>query len=162
MRISDWSLDVCSSDLSASQYEYFKDYFDYYDAEEIKGIEVMTSTRNALAYVQRFLNPLAKITDHIFIEVTTRSGHGPFLKKSIGTYLFKPMAFTMPREFYSTKYKARSIVDMTDIRSTIYWEPFITHDKDGKTTVSFYTADNPVSYSKIIDGIDMPENLGNK
>ncbi|TCK80764.1 hypothetical protein [Albibacterium bauzanense] len=145
---------------SASQYEYFKDYFDYYDAEEIKGIEVMTSTRNALAYVQRFLNPLAKITDHIFIEVTTRSGHGPFLKKSIGTYLFKPMAFTLPREFYSPKYKASSTVDMTDIRSTIYWEPFITTDKDGKATVSFYTADNPGSYSIIIEGSDMQGNLG--
>lgn len=147
---------------SASQYEYFKDYFDYYDAEEIKGIEVMTSTRNALAYVQRFLNPLAKITDHIFIEVTTRSGHGPFLKKSIGTYLFKPMAFTLPKEFYAPKYKANSTPDMTDIRSTIYWEPFIITDKDGKATVSFYTADNPASYSLIIEGSDMQGNVGSK
>lgn len=153
--------EVFKSD-SMSQYEYFKDYFDYYDAEEIKGIEVMESPKYALYYTIRFLPPSAIFYEQTFIEVTTRAGKGPFLKKSVGTYLFKPMAFTLPKEFYAPKYKANSTADMTDIRSTIYWEPFIITDKDGKATVSFYTADNPGSYSLIIEGSDMQGNMGSK
>jgi len=146
---------------SMSQYEYFKDYFDYYNAEEIKGIEVMESGKYVLPYVMRYLDG-APPFDQIFIEVTTRSGHGPFLKKSVGTYLFKPMAFTLPKEFYSPKYKTNSTAEMTDIRSTIYWEPFIITDKDGKASVSFYTADSPGRYSIIIEGSDMQGSLGSK
>jgi len=147
---------------SVPLYQYFNDYFNYYDAEEIKGIEVMKSSKYALSYVIRFLDPNAIMYEHTFIEVTTREGKGPFLKKSIGTYLFKPMAFTLPKEFYAPKYKANSTADMKDIRSTIYWEPFITTDKDGKATISFYTADIPGSYSLIIEGSDMQGSLGSK
>jgi len=147
---------------SKSLYEYFKEYFDYYDAEEIKGIEVMKSGKYTISYAQRFLDPFESFYDHTFIEVTTRAGKGPFLKKSVGTYLFKPMAFTLPKEFYVPKYSSNSTANMTDIRSTIYWEPFITTDKDGKATISFYTADIPGSYSLIIEGSDMQGSLGSK
>jgi hypothetical protein len=143
-------------------YEYFKQYFDYYDAEEIKGIEVMTTTRNAMYYTTRFLDPMANPSDHAFIEVTTRSGHGPFVKKAVGTYVYRPMPFTVPKLFYAPKYTANSTPDMTDIRSTIHWEPNIITDKDGKATISFYTADNPGKYTFIIEGADLGGSVGAK
>ncbi|MBB5437574.1 hypothetical protein HDC92_001246 [Pedobacter sp. AK017] len=144
-------------------YEYFKQYFDYYDAEEIKGIEVMMSGKYQTRYSSRFIyNPMANPFEHAFIEVTTRGGAGPFLKKSTGTYLYKPMAFSLPKKFYMPKYKTAGLVDMTDIRSTIYWEPYIVTDKNGMATVTFYTADNPGSYSLIMEGADMKGGLGAK
>jgi len=147
---------------SASQYEYFKDYFDYYDAEEIKGIEVMTSGKYVIPYAVRYLDPTAPPFAQAFLEVTTREGKGPFLKKSVGTYLFKPLPFTLPKEFYTPKYSAGSIANGTDIRSTVFWEPFVDTDEEGKATVSFFTADHPGSYSLIIEGSDMQGSLGSK
>jgi hypothetical protein len=144
------------------RYQYLKDIFDYYDAEEIKGIEVMVSGKYQMRYTSTYLKPLDVPWDHSFIEVTTRGGKGPFLKKSVGTYLYKPMPFITPKEFYSPKYTASSITDMSDIRSTIYWTPNIITDKDGKATISFYAADNPGTYTVIIEGADLQGRLGVK
>jgi len=145
-----------------SPYEYFKQYLDYYDAEEIKGIEVMKSSKYTGKYVSRYLPPLAEPFDFAFVEITTRGGRGPFVKKSVGTYLYKPTPFTLPKSFYSPTYIVNSTPDMTDIRSTIYWESNILTDKNGKATVTFYTADNPGSYSITMEGSDMEGNLGVK
>jgi uncharacterized protein YfaS (alpha-2-macroglobulin family) len=51
---------------------------------------------------------------------------------------------------------------MTDIRSTIHWEPNIFTDKDGKATISFYTADAPGKYTIIAEGADLDGNVGVK
>ncbi|ETZ21425.1 carboxypeptidase regulatory-like domain-containing protein [Pedobacter sp. V48] len=141
-------------------YQYLKDIFDYYDAEEIKGIEVMVSGRYQMRYTSAYLKPMDIPWDHAFIEVTTRGGKGPFMKKSTGTYLYKPMPFITPKEFYSPKYAAGSITDMSDIRSTIYWAPNIITDKDGKATIGFYAADNPGTYTVLIEGADLQGHLG--
>jgi hypothetical protein len=145
-----------------SLYQYFKEYLDYYDAEEIKGIEVMTGNGHQGRYKQEFLDPMAVPWDHAFVEVTTRSGHGPFVKKAVGTYVYRPMPFTVPKQFYAPKYISNSTPDMTDIRSTIHWEPNIVTDKNGKAIVSFYTADNTGTYTLIIEGMDLDGGMGNK
>jgi hypothetical protein len=145
-----------------SLYQFQKEYFDYYDAEEIRGIEVMTSGKYQMRYTTRFLDPLAVPWDHAFIEVTTRGGKGPFLKKAVGTYLYRPMPFIIPAQFYSPKYKPGSKPDMTDTRSTVYWQPNVFTNKEGKATVTFHTADNPGSYTVIIEGSDMSGSIGSK
>ncbi len=139
-----------------------KQYLDYYDADEIKGIEVMTSGKYQGNYSSMYLGPGTISSEHAFIEVTTRSGHGPFMKKSIGTYVYRPMPYSIPKVFYSPRYKPNSIADMTDIRSTIYWMPDVATSQNGKATVSFYTADNPGTYTISIEGCDMQGNVGVK
>ncbi len=144
---------------------FYKQYLDYYDAEEIKGIEVMTSGKYQMTYSSAFIipkKPLEPYFNHTFVEVTTRSGHGPFMKKAIGICVYRPMPYTMPKAFYSPKYKPNSIVDMTDIRSTVFWEPNVVTDQNGRATVSFYTADNPGSYTINIEGSDMQGGIGFK
>jgi hypothetical protein len=143
-------------------YDHFNQYLDYYDAEEIKGIELMTRSANVSAYTSRFVDPMAIPWEHAFIEVTTRSGHGPFMKKAIGTYLYRPMPINIPKQFYSPKYSLDPIPNMTDIRSTIHWEPNIITDKEGKATISFYTADAPGKYTIIAEGADLDGNIGVK
>jgi uncharacterized protein YfaS (alpha-2-macroglobulin family) len=54
------------------------------------------------------------------------------------------------------------VPDMTDIRSTIYWEPNCVTDKDGKATISFYTADAPGKYTVIAEGTDLQGSVGVK
>ncbi|MVN90857.1 hypothetical protein [Mucilaginibacter aquatilis] len=150
-------------DGGLSRYQYYDQYLDYYDAEEIKGIEVMSSSKYSLNYFSAFIaskNPLAIPFEHCFIEVTTRSGSGPFMKKAVGTYVYRPMPFALPKVFYAPKYKAGAVADMTDIRSTVHWEPNIVTGKDGKAKITFYTADNVGSYTINIEGADLQGNVG--
>ena len=48
----------------------------------------------------------------------------------------------------------------TDLRSTIHWEPNVITDKDGKATVSFFSADKPADYTVIMEGTDLNGSLG--
>jgi hypothetical protein len=131
-----------------------------YDAEEIAGIEVMTN-RSAW-YTFRFISPGANPHNHAFIEVTTYAGAGPFLRKPVGTYVYRPIPFSISRKFYSPKYNAESKPDMTDIRSTIFWQPDLITNKEGIGFLNFYTADTPGKYSISIEGSNLDGKLGYK
>ncbi len=138
---------------------YIESYLSYFNAQDIKGIEVMGTTRNVIPYYQKFLSPSVYLSDYAFIEITTYSGHGPFMRHAIGTYLYRPIEFASNAQFYSPKYAVKSAVTFADTRSTIYWAPNIITDKNGEATLSFYTADKPGSYSILINGSDMNGSL---
>lgn len=138
---------------------YVKQFLDYYTAEDIKGIEVMKSSKYSGAYVQTFLGPWDLPWDNAFVEVTTYGGSGPFLKKTPGVYLYKPLAFCPQMQFYSPKYHSKDDTSFVDTRTTIYWAPNIITDKNGKAKLSFYTADHPGTYTVLIEGSDMNGNI---
>jgi len=101
--------------------------------------------------------------DYAFIEITTRSGHGPFLDNTPGVYLYKPLPITWPQQFYKPKYTLKDATgNLPDLRSTIDWEPNITTDANGEAKLSFYTADKPSTYTLTIEGSDMNGSLGSK
>lgn len=143
------------------------EYMTYLSAEDIKGIEIMNSSKYAMAYDPLYIQklgflPLWRVP--IFLEITTYSGNGIYLKKTPGTYLYRPIPFTLPTQFYSPKYtvKNKGIAMGTDMRSTLHWEPNFVTDKDGKATVSFFTADKPAAYTVIMEGINLDGNIGYK
>jgi hypothetical protein len=137
------------------------DYLNSHSAEDIKGIEVNSSTKYASKYVPMEWAFTVAPSDVAFVEITTRSGGGPGISNTPGTYLYKPMPFSLPKQFYEPKYtlKNRSIA-AKDYRSTIYWEPDIVTDKDGNATVSFYAADSKGAYNVIFEGTDWNGNIG--
>jgi len=138
----------------------FKSYLESHNAEDIKGIEVMSSDGFALNYAARIR---AKMDLFAFIEITTRSGHGPIIDNTPGMYLYKPLAINAPKQFYKPKYTINDTANhLPDLRSTIDWEPNITTGIDGKAKVSFYSADKPSSYAVVVEGSDMNGNLGYK
>jgi hypothetical protein len=135
-------------------------YLQDHTAEEIKGIEVLFADKNTAKYETIYQHPPGKIA---YIEITTRSGHGPLLDNTPGVYLYKSLSFNQPYQFYKPRY---AITDtnhrLPDLRSTIDWEPNITTDINGKGRVSFYSADKPTTYTIIIEGTDLMGNLGFK
>ncbi len=141
-------------------YHYEQDYLDYYTAEDIKGIEIMFNPSFADNYILQFISPFALGSPIAFIEITTRSGHGPFMKKTLGTYLYKPLPVTLPKQFYKPKYKVKTPATGMDLRSTIHWEPDIITDTAGHATVSFYTADKPANYTILVNGVDLNGGIG--
>jgi len=134
-------------------------YLKSHNAEDIKGIEVIFSDRYADGYERRF----GGFGDMAFIEITTRSGHGPYLDNTPGMYLYKPLPICWPKQFYKPKYTLKDTIrHLADLRSTIDWEPNITTGINGEAKLFFYTADKPSTYTLIIEGADMNGNLGYK
>ncbi|HVS90835.1 MAG TPA: hypothetical protein VHE59_02305 [Mucilaginibacter sp.] len=135
-----------------------KVYLQSHNAEDIKGIEVMYSGKYSLRYATRFdMRPFFAFT---FVEITTRSGHGPLVGNTPGMYLFKPIPLSWPKQFYKPKYEVSDTTRQADLRSTIDWEPNVITDSLGRAKVSFYAAEKPSTYTVIVEGTDMQGSLG--
>ncbi len=64
----------------------------------------------------------------------------------------KLRGYYQSRKFYSPNYET-SPTDRPDHRATIYWNPDIISDSEGKAKFSFYTTDDPGSMLLRIEGI---------
>lgn len=64
------------------------------------------------------------------------------------------------RQFYSPKYEGSVTYNHPDLRSTIYWQPELTTDKQGNASFDFYNADGKGSYRIVIEGVDENGHLG--
>jgi hypothetical protein len=144
---------------------FIKEYLDKYTAEDIVGIEVMSSQYNS-PYNQKFLSSKelmtsggAVIDGFAYLEITTRTGSG-FSKTTPGVYLYKPLPFSLPKQFYRPKYVSKEANEAKDVRSTMHWSPNILTDAEGKALVSFYAGDHPSTYTIRIEGTDINGGLG--
>jgi hypothetical protein len=146
-----------------SYYLYMKSILEYIVAEDVKGVELMTSSKNQMAYTSEYIlprNPMARFYDFTFLEITTYSGNGLFMKKTPGNYLYRPPVFASTKEFYSPKYTVKKPVIIPDTRPTIFWAPNLITGNDGKASVSFYTADKTATYAVKVQGADMAGRVG--
>jgi hypothetical protein len=66
-----------------------------------------------------------------------------------------PLGYQASRDFYSPVYetKEQQEAPTPDLRTTIYWNPDVQTDADGKAKISFYTSDIPASYTITIEGV---------
>lgn len=67
----------------------------------------------------------------------------------------------MQREFYSPVYETEEQVQkrIPDFRTTLFWTPDITTDKEGKATLRFYSADRKGKYIAVLQGMDEKGNF---
>lgn len=72
------------------------------------------------------------------------------------------MPILHPQQFYSPKYKIGATDNKPDYRPTVFWEPDITTDANGKARVSFYTSDVKGIYTVKVAGMDDHGGLGDK
>ncbi|MGZ3822016.1 MAG: hypothetical protein ACXVB6_15590, partial [Mucilaginibacter sp.] len=96
------------------------------------------------------------------VEITTRSGKGPDIHYTPGTYLYKPIPYSIPKQFYRPRYAVGTATSNTDLRSTLHWGPNIITDKNGNASVSFYSSDQSGTYTVTLEGCDMNGNIGSK
>jgi hypothetical protein len=141
-----------------------RETLEYLQASDIKGIEVMHSMRTASSYRSAFLTTgqLMDISkQYVFVEITTHSGNGIFLKHTPGVYVYKPLPVSWPVQFYAPRYTVKDAPGrLPDLRSTIFWQPNLVTDKQGVVDTSFYSADKPSTYTVILQGSDMNGNVG--
>ena len=149
--------------MPGSDYNTLRSYLETYTAEDIKGIEVMFNPSHTSTYGFRYQSTRSIMSgnDYAYLEITTRSGHGPFQNHTPGTYLFRPQPFYIPRQFYRPRYTSgQAAGDFVDMRSTIHWSPDVITDTSGKATISFFAADRPATYHIIAEGSDMIGSFG--
>lgn len=148
--------------------DYLRPYLEHFKAEDIVGMEVMSSMRYKSRYQNRHLGMKENISAQgigprglAFIEITTRLGTGPFLNKIPGEYRFRPLVPVVSSEFYSPKYVSSERGESAaDTRATLYWNPEVLVDKNGKANFSFYTSDNGGGYVVVVQGTDLFGGLG--
>jgi uncharacterized protein YfaS (alpha-2-macroglobulin family) len=68
----------------------------------------------------------------------------------------------LPQEFYSPDHGTNTdgAYRIPDFRNTLYWKPDLSTGKDGKTSVSFFTSDEPGNYTVIVEGVSSDGSLG--
>jgi hypothetical protein len=72
-----------------------------------------------------------------------------------------PKGFNKVREFYSPRYdRPGKAAGLPDLRSTIYWNPYLKTDTTGNASFSFFNADGPGNYKVIVEGINAAGELG--
>lgn len=132
---------------SAAPDEFFTNinsFFTRLSAEDVKDIQMM---RSDVSYI---------------LSVITRSGAGPTLSgSSFGSYVYRPMPLQPRKDFYRPRYLVRN-TSVSDLRSTIHWEPNIITDDRGKASFSFFAAAKPGTYTVVIEGTSLDGRYGRK
>ncbi|MDP9046819.1 MAG: carboxypeptidase-like regulatory domain-containing protein, partial [Bacteroidota bacterium] len=126
------------------------------NANDIYSIEVLTS----LSYLSIY----GSNAPHGALIITLKHGadhsHDAEYNTVDGlvTYVFK--GFYKARKFYAPKYDVKNNGAVTGDRKTIYWNPDVITDKNGRSAFEFYNAGSPGTYRVVVEGIDDNGNLG--
>ena len=136
------------------------EFLSSHSAEDIKGIELMSSAKYAARYVPAEYGMVVSQSDYAFIEITTRSGHGPSMGFTPGVYLYKPLPFSLPNQFYSPKYTPKEVGAINEYRPTLYWKPDLKTNNLGDAAITFYSAGKKSTYTVIIEGTDGNGTIG--
>ncbi|GAB3930245.1 TonB-dependent receptor plug domain-containing protein [Mucilaginibacter myungsuensis] len=129
--------------------------------QDLAGIEVSYSKKYTNSTTLHLRRPptynIARIdiTTKVQIELGRRPDN---IKYSVA--IFRPMPVMYGQQFYSPKYTSKNNDAIPDYRSTIFWEPNLRTNFNGRAKVSFYTSDLPQNYGVNIQGLSAEGELG--
>ena len=90
------------------------------------------------------------------IAIFTRRGR----RMIKGQLNFDMLGYHKPREFYSPRYGTGFDHLVTDYRSSLYWNPEVQTNEEGKAEISFYNSEKPGKYFIVIEGITASGQIG--
>lgn len=95
--------------------------------------------------------------------ITLKHGSGTVLikkKPANGLITYNFRGYYKSRVFYSSVFDKNENKPVIDIGATIYWNPNLVTDKDGKTSFNYFTPNVKGNYKVVIEGIDGEGRLG--
>ena len=121
---------------------------DMISADDIERIDILKSIGNLAIFGLRGAGGVIAI----YTKKSTSASdviHRPNVKTIM------PLACQLPVAFYAPKYDTEAARNnsKTDHRTTIHWEPVVQTDSQGLASFEFYTADNPSSYTVVVEGL---------
>jgi hypothetical protein len=104
------------------------------------------------------LNSRYYYTDYIFdgiVSFITKKGNLSSMEYDNSVFRQAFEGCQVQQEFYSPDHgvKNEGTYRIPDFRNTLYWKPDLRSDKDGKTSVTFFTSDEKGDYTIIVEGI---------
>jgi hypothetical protein len=135
-----------------------------FDGMEDANINTITSDEVATVEVLQFASAaIYGMRGGNGVLIITSKHMDPRYIKAVGVLPITLNGFYKAREFYAPRYDASYTEnEHRDLRSTIYWKPELTTDKDGKAIFDYFNADGVGKYKVIVEGIDSNGNLGRK
>ncbi|RYG20944.1 MAG: TonB-dependent receptor [Chitinophagaceae bacterium] len=121
---------------------------------DIESVEVLKTPGNTAIYGFAGSNGVIVIN-------TKRGGGSPAEVYSPGIITHNPKGYTLGRQFYSPRYTTKPD-PKPDFRTTVYWNPSVVSEKDGKFKLDYFNTDSPGLYRVVIEGIDLMGNLARK
>ncbi|MFR2071515.1 MAG: hypothetical protein ACLS4S_15735 [Bacteroides nordii] len=75
---------------------------------------------------------------------------------SRGIILYTPLGYSSQVEFYHPTYDTpqKKNSSVSDLRTTIYWNPELQLDADGNATIEYFTPDSTAPEDIVIEGVD--------
>ncbi len=141
-------LDVAIDD--STSVEQMVDALSYYQIETFSGLEV---TYTGLQQIRSYYFAV--------LTITTLNGAGYHVNNKPGVVTYRPLPILYPQHFYSPMYTAKAAdTAEPDFRSTLFWEPNVVTDANGRAKVSFYTSDLAGNYTISVEGADMSGSVG--
>ncbi len=121
---------------------------------DIESIEVLKSVATTSA---------AYGTSDGVILITFKTGveRSIFNTRAPGMLAYSPKGFYPVRQFYAPKHDTNTD-PKPDFRTTVYWNPHLVSDTNGKAIINFFNTDQIGNYRILIEGIDAFGNLARK
>jgi hypothetical protein len=125
------------------------DFLDNINPQDVETIEVLKSISYTAIYGSRGNGGL--------LVITTKRGGGASSYNSYapGIITYFPKGYYSVRDFYSPKYTADVTDNRQDLRTTVYWNPHVVTDANGKARFDFYNTGEAGTYRVVLEGINV-------
>lgn len=120
---------------------------------EIASIEVVKDGAAAAIYGARGANGVIVIHTKNKLPGRIRFNVGKRSYYATAPVPASQTSFSVARRFYAPRYATTDTDERTDFRETIYWNPIVQTDKEGKATLEFYNSDAATTFRAIAEGI---------
>lgn len=119
------------------------------------GAEVLEEMFEDMGRFERLLAPPS------YLFITTKSKKGIFYEDTKGVKDLYLSGFSSFKEFQSPSYaKNTYIKSKADRRKTLFWEPNVLTDAEGKAQFSFFTSDSKNPFDITVQGINLKGQTG--
>ena len=123
------------------------------DVDQIESVMIVQSSSKVLTYCSE----CDRSKDYTLIYIYTNPDKALINSGGKRKTIFE--GYSNVRQFYSPDYKTVGLPDEKDYRRTLYWNPNVKTNKDGKATVTFYNNKTCNSLSVSSEGITKEGNI---
>jgi TonB-dependent SusC/RagA subfamily outer membrane receptor len=130
------------------------------NVEDIQNITVLKDATAIALYGARAANGVILIQSKTLHNSRLRFNIAAGSQYASRSFVLGGPAFTVARRFYAPQYKSIVPDERNDYRETIYWNPVVQTDRNGKASVEFYNSDATTTFRAIAEGIGYNGRLG--
>lgn len=134
--------------------------FGFFNPGDIESITVLKDATATALYGARAAQGVILIESKKFRNEKIRFNFGNGYGYSSQMVKISGPVYSVVKKFYVPKYKDTRTEERTDFRETIYWNPVVQTDKEGKAIVEFYNSDASTTFRAIAEGIGWNGKLG--